>query len=193
LASLDDWAIKTNGRGQVALLDTSETGVNETMEPLIDIEVEEDGWFDALPDVRDVVELGISSALRAAGFKEQADIVVLLCSDDEMTSLNKAHRHKDAPTNVLSFPAPSSMRIKGMLAHLGDMALGLETCVREASEQKKTVKNHVLHLSIHGALHLLGYDHQTDDEAEVMEALERDILNHLGVADPYAGQDVPHA
>jgi probable rRNA maturation factor len=77
------------------------------------------------------------------------------------------------------------MRIKGVLEHLGDMSLGLETCVREAKEQKKTLKNHVLHLSIHGALHLLGYDHIDDDEANVMEALERDILKDLGVADPY--------
>ncbi len=155
------------------------------MDPLIDIEIEEEGWLDALPDVVSVVETGVSAALRAAKFSEQADIVVLLCSDAEMRQLNAEYRQKDAPTNVLSFPAPKSMRIKGVLEHLGDMSLGLETCVREAKEQKKTLKNHVLHLSIHGALHLLGYDHQDDEEANVMEALERDILKDLGVADPY--------
>lgn len=163
------------------------------MEPLIDIEVEDERWLDALPDAQDVVELGVSAALKAAKFAEQADIVVLLCDDTEMKNLNKEYRQKDAPTNVLSFPAPKSMRVKGMLAHLGDMALGLETCVKEAKDQGKSLKNHVLHLSIHGALHLLGYDHLTDEEAAVMETLERDVLKGLGVADPYAGQDVPNA
>ncbi|HVZ30560.1 MAG TPA: rRNA maturation RNase YbeY [Asticcacaulis sp.] len=153
-------------------------------EPLIDIEIEEDGWLDALPEVREVVEAGITAALDAAKFKDQADIVVLLCDDAEMRSLNAEYRQKNAPTNVLSFPAPKSMRLPGMM-HLGDLALGLETCVREAKEQGKTLKNHVLHLSVHGALHLLGYDHIADDEAERMEALERDILRGLGVADPY--------
>ncbi len=155
------------------------------MEPLIDIEVGEDGWLDALPDVRDVVETGITAALKAAKFTEQADIVVLLCDDAEMKSLNKEYRQKDAPTNVLSFPAPKAMRVKGVLEHLGDMALGLETCMREAKSQGKPLKNHVMHLSIHGALHLLGYDHLTDDEAEAMESLEREILAGMGIADPY--------
>ncbi len=156
------------------------------MEPLIDIEVEEDGWLDVLPDVRDVVETGITAALKAAKFKDQADIVVLLCDDAEMKSLNSEYRQKNAPTNVLSFPAPKAMRVKGVLEHLGDMALGLETCVREANEQGKPLKNHVMHLSVHGALHLLGYDHLDDKEAEEMESLERDILAGLGIPDPYA-------
>ncbi len=160
------------------------------MEPLIDIEVEEDGWLDALPDVQAVVETGVSAALKAANFKDQADVVVLLCNDAEMRSLNAEYRNKDKATNVLSFPAPKSMRIKGVLEHLGDMALGLETCVREAAEQGKSLKNHVTHLSVHGALHLLGYDHQTDGEAERMESLERDILKGLGVPDPYAQDSV---
>ena len=148
---------------------------------LIDIEVEEDGWLDALSDVQSVVQTGILAALKAVNVTEQTDIVVLLCDDAEMKSLNKEYRQKNAPTNVLSFPAP---KMKGM-AHLGDIALGLETCVREAAEQQKTLKNHVLHLSIHGALHLLGYDHMTDEEADEMENLERDILKSLNVADPY--------
>lgn len=153
-------------------------------EALIDIEIEEDGWLDVLPDVREVVETGINAALKADDFKDQADIVVLLCDDAEMKSLNAEYRQKNAPTNVLSFPAPKSMRLPGMM-HLGDIAFGLETCVREAKEQGKSLKNHVLHLSVHGALHLLGYDHVADDEAERMEALERHILKGLGVADPY--------
>lgn len=156
------------------------------MEPLIDIEIEDERWLDTLPDVSEIVETGISAALKAAKFTEQADIVVLLCDDGEMKQLNAEYRNKDKATNVLSFPAPKSMRVKGVLEHLGDMALGYETCVREAKEQNKPLKNHVMHLAVHGALHLLGHDHIDDAEAETMEALERDILAGLGVPDPYA-------
>lgn len=155
--------------------------MSEKVEPLIDIEIEEDGWLDVLPDAQLVVETGIQAVFKAIEFNDQVDIVVLLCDDKEMKALNKEYRQKDAPTNVLSFPAPKMPGI----AHLGDMALGLETCVREAKEQQKTLKNHVLHLSIHGALHLLGYDHMNDEEANEMENLERDILKTLNVADPY--------
>ena len=157
-------------------------------DPLIDIEIEDDGWLDALPEVREVVTSGIIAALKTAELKDQADVVVLLCDDAEMRALNKEYRSKDKATNVLSFPAPKAMRMPGM-AHLGDMALGLETCVREAREQNKSLKNHVLHLSIHGALHLLGHDHIRDDEAAAMEGLERDILKGMGVDDPYEHSD----
>ncbi len=153
---------------------------------LVDVEVEAEDWLDVLPDAAQVVTTGVIAALNAAKIKDQADVVVLLCDDDEMRALNKEYRQKNAPTNVLSFPAPKTMRIKGVLDHLGDIALGLETCVREAKEQGKSLKNHVMHLSVHGALHLLGYDHIADDEAETMESLERDILKTLGVDDPYA-------
>ncbi len=161
------------------------------MEPLIDIEIEDDGWLDVLPDAQAVVETGVAAALAAVEIEGQADVVVLLCNDAEMRELNREYRKKDKATNVLSFPAPKAMRVKGVLEHLGDVALGLETCVREAKEQGKTLKNHVMHLSVHGTLHLLGYDHMTDEEAEEMEALERDILAGLGVPDPYA-QDTGH-
>lgn len=156
------------------------------MEPLIDIEIEDDGWLDVLPDAQTVVETGVAAALAAVEIDGQADVVVLLCNDAEMRELNREHRKKDKATNVLSFPAPKAMRVKGVLEHLGDIALGLETCVGEAEEQGKTLKNHVMHLSVHGTLHLLGYDHMTDEEAEEMESLERDILAGLGVPDPYA-------
>ena len=156
------------------------------MEPLIDIEIEDDGWLDVLPDAQNVVETGVAAALAAVEIEGQADVVVLLCNDAEMRELNREYRKKDKATNVLSFPAPKAMRVKGVLEHLGDVALGLETCMREAEEQGKSLKNHVMHLSVHGTLHLLGYDHMTDEEAEEMESLERDILEGLGVPDPYA-------
>ena len=157
-----------------------------SIEHLVDVEVEAEDWLDVLPDAVSVVTTGVLAALNAVKVKDQVDVVVLLCDDEEMRALNKEYRQKNAPTNVLSFPAPKSMQIKGVLDHLGDMALGLETCAREAKEQGKSLKNHVMHLSVHGALHLLGYDHIADDEAEAMESLERDILKTLGVDDPYA-------
>jgi len=155
------------------------------MDHLIDIEIEDARWLEALPDAAAIVETGVTAALNAGDLPEQADVVVLLCDDAEMRALNRDYRSKDKATNVLSFPAPKSMRAPGM-THLGDIALGYETCAREAAEQGKSLKNHILHLSVHGALHLLGYDHVRDDEAEEMEALERAILKGLNAPDPYA-------
>lgn len=155
-------------------------------EALIDVEIEDDSWLEALPEAEAVVETGIRAALKAAGFADEADVVVLLTDDAEMQRLNAEYRKKNKPTNVLSFPAPRNLSIKGELEHLGDLALGFQTCAKEASEQGKTLHDHLLHLSVHGTLHLLGYDHEVDGDAEEMEAIERQILAGLGVADPYA-------
>ncbi|MFT4089655.1 MAG: rRNA maturation RNase YbeY [Asticcacaulis sp.] len=149
--------------------------------PLVDIEVEHEAWLDVLPEAGQCVQRAIEATFAHMQVTEQLDVVVLLADDAELKSLNKEFRQKNAPTNVLSFPAPDMMH-----PHLGDMALGFETCVREAVEQGKTLKDHLMHLSVHGALHLLGYDHIIDAEAEDMESLERDILKGLGISDPYA-------
>ena len=101
--------------------------------------------------------------------------------------LNARFRGKDGATNVLSFPAPASAGL-----HLGDIALAHGVCAREAVEQGKTLAAHLSHLVVHAVLHLLGYDHEAEAEAEVMEARERRLLAGLGVADPY-GLDVVHA
>lgn len=151
---------------------------------LVDIEVEHEDWLDVLPDAPQLIQTAIEATFAHLETNQQADIVVLLTDDAEMKDLNKQYRQKNAPTNVLSFPAP---KIAGVtdIAHLGDMALGLETCVREAKEQNKTLANHVTHLSVHGALHLLGYDHMVEAEAQEMEDLEREVLKSLNIADPY--------
>ena len=111
------------------------------------------------------------------------EVSVLLCDDDEIRTLNRQWRGFDKPTNVLSFPAPGP-------AHedmpLGDIAIAFETCDREARADVKTLDDHVTHLVIHGVLHLLGHDHETDTEAETMEDTERRILRTLGIDDPYA-------
>ena len=121
-------------------------------------------------------------AARAALSGERGDTVTILFTDDEtVRELNQRFRGKDAPTNVLSFPAPENPE-----GFIGDVALAYGVCEREASEQGKALGDHLQHLVAHGVLHLVGYDHQTDAEAEAMEALEREILAGLGVPDPYA-------
>jgi len=112
------------------------------------------------------------------------ELTVRFSSDEEVRALNAQFRGKDAPTNVLSFPAGEVP--EGEPQPLGDIILARETVVREAGEQGKTVAAHTCHLILHGMLHLLGYDHGTDAEADEMEAIECAVLAGLGVADPYA-------
>lgn len=143
-------------------------------DPEIEIEVEDPAW-NAVPDVEAVV----TRAALAAG--PTGGVVVLLTDDDAVAELNEQFRHKAGPTNVLSFPAPENPENL-----LGDIALAYGVCAREAADQGKTLSDHLSHLTVHGVLHLAGYDHQTDDEAEAMEDLERRVLASLGVSDPYA-------
>ncbi len=112
---------------------------------------------------------------------------VALSSDVEVARLNAAYRGKPTPTNVLSFPAPASDE---QIRFLGDIGLAAETVAREAEEQGVPLVDHLQHLVVHGLLHLQGYDHQTETEAEEMEALEVRILKRLRIADPYAGGEL---
>jgi len=146
---------------------------------VIEIVIEEKAWRKAEPRVRSLVKAAVVAALKAED-RASGDVVVLLAADSRLQALNQAFRGKDAPTNVLSFPGTDAS------GALGDIALALGVCTREAAEQGKTLAAHLQHLTAHGVLHLLGYDHETDAEAEVMEAKERLILAGLGVADPYA-------
>jgi probable rRNA maturation factor len=109
-------------------------------------------------------------------------VTLLLTDDATVRELNARFRDQDKPTNVLSFPAPHNLE-----RFLGDVALAYGVCAREAAEQGKPLAHHLQHLVAHGVLHLLGYDHISDDEAEAMEGLERVVLAGLGVPDPYAG------
>lgn len=143
-------------------------------DPEIEIEVEDPAW-NAVP----YVEAVVTRAALAAG--PTGGVVVLLTDDDAVAELNEQFRHKAGPTNVLSFPAPENPENL-----LGDIALAYGVCAREAADQGKTLSDHLSHLTVHGVLHLAGYDHQTDDEAEAMEDLERRVLASLGVSDPYA-------
>lgn len=144
---------------------------------MIDIEIEDDGWR-AVPDIEALVTAAAEAAL--AGERGRA-VTVLLTNDETVRELNGRFRGKDKPTNVLSFPA-----IENPEGFIGDIALAHGVCAREATEQGKTLAHHLQHLVAHGVLHLVGYDHESDAEAEAMEALEREILSGLGVPDPYA-------
>src|SRR3954447_3919433 len=121
-----------------------------------------------------------------------AELAVMLTDDAGIRTLNRSWRRIDKPTNVLSFPAlqptgaPSSDDAPRML---GDIAIAYETTRSEADDEQKPFDHHLSHLAVHGFLHLVGYDHESEAEAEAMENLERDILGTLGIPDPYAHQD----
>lgn len=152
----------------------------------IDIRIASSAWRAALPNPAAAVRRAARAALKVElPAKARTSLSILLTDDAEMRKLNAGWRAKDKPTNVLSFPSETAVDPARPPAHLGDVALGLATCKREAREQKKTLADHVAHLTVHGVLHLLGYDHMNDEQAEAMEPLETDILAAMGIADPY--------
>lgn len=119
------------------------------------------------------------SPRRPGGTALHPELSLVFTDDDRIRRLNKDFRGKDRPTNVLSFP-------QGAGGLLGDVILAAETVHREAALARKPLEDHMAHLIIHGFLHLLGYDHEDDQEAETMEALERAALKRMGISDPYA-------
>jgi probable rRNA maturation factor len=121
-----------------------------------------------------------------------AELAVMLTDDSGIRTLNRNWRGQDNPTNVLSFPAlqpPAGREPDDAPRMLGDIAIAYETTRREADDEQKPFDHHLSHLAVHGFLHLVGYDHETDNDAETMEALERTILAELGIPDPYADRD----
>ncbi len=158
---------------------------------LIDV-VHEAGDWGSLDAASDAVRAAAGALAAELGITA-SEACVALASDAEVERLNASYRGKPAPTNVLSFPAgpiqqPSSA---GQMRVLGDLVLAAETVSREAADLKVPLAHHLQHLIVHGLLHLLGYDHERDDEAEAMEALEVRILARLGIADPYADAGEP--
>ena len=148
---------------------------------MIDVEIEDEAWARDLPDAQVLVVAAAETALAAA--QREGAVVVLLTDDARVQDLNSRFRGKDSATNVLSFPAPPNPE-----DHLGDVALAHGVCVREAAEQGKSLAHHLQHLVAHGVLHLVGYDHETDDDAEDMEGLERVVMAGLGAPDPYGAE-----
>jgi probable rRNA maturation factor len=153
---------------------------------LIDIEVEAPAWTEALPAAEALTRASAEAALAQEGADDEG-VTVLLTDDETVRDLNARFRDQDKPTNVLSFPAPANPE-----RFLGDIALAYGVCAREAAEQGKPIAHHLQHLVAHGVLHLLGYDHMSDGEAQAMEGLERVILAGLGVPDPYLAGEGDH-
>jgi probable rRNA maturation factor len=167
----------------------------------VDVLIEAQAWR-TLPEAEDIVRRAIACAATSGLEIRRPDatprkpgrvgwgLCILLSDDEKITRLNGQWRGQEKATNVLSFPAPARYAAGlNETTPLGDIAIAYETLAREAEENGATVSNHLSHLVVHGFLHLLGYDHHMDDEAERMERLERDILARMGVGDPYAGRD----
>jgi probable rRNA maturation factor len=153
----------------------------------IESTVECAGWS-KLESLDVIVAQTLQAALEEGGdvLPKGAEVSLLFCDDARIKELNRQFRGQDKPTNVLSFPGPDPLES----AHfLGDIAIAYETVAREAEEQGKSLEHHCRHMIVHGFLHLLGHDHEDDEEAEFMEATEIHILARLGVENPYRGEE----
>lgn len=150
----------------------------------IDLSVEAGDWPDEAALTR-LVDRAVSAAFAETSAAGPSELSIVFSDDSHIRTLNASWRGKDKATNVLSFPAfpfPKGGKLPPML---GDIVLASETVAREAALEEKPFENHITHLVIHGLLHLLGYDHETDAEAEEMEAIERAALARLAIPDPY--------
>ena len=151
-----------------------------------DFTIECDLWVQ-VPEAEALGARALLEAERLAGLLllPEAEVCIVLTNDATIRELNKNWRKIDKATNVLSFPAANLKQLEKSPL-LGDIILSYETLAREAGQESKTMADHYSHLVIHGFLHLLGFDHETEAEAEDMEALEIKILAALNIADPYA-------
>lgn len=155
--------------------------------PHIDIALEHGDWPDR-HTLENWLQTAVGAAAQTAGLSwpDDAELSCLFTNDENMALINGQWRNKPAATNVLSFPG-ADIAVGEPAEHMiGDLVFAFETVQREAEEQNKTFKNHMLHLAIHGFLHLFGYDHIGDAEADTMETLEISALLSLGIASPYA-------
>jgi probable rRNA maturation factor len=165
---------------------------------MILVEADQSEDWDSISDWTALAERGVRAAVAASSLPALIDgaidveVSVRFAGDEEVRALNAQWRGKDKPTNVLSFPMLEPDEVDALAEAdqgetlLGDIVLASGVCVREAEEKGITVPDHATHLVVHGALHLLGYDHEEgEEEAEAMEAVERAALAALGIADPY--------
>jgi probable rRNA maturation factor len=177
----------------------------------ISFSLESGDWETAATDVERLTEAAARAAFEAAekpeilGGDTPVEMSLVLADDALVQTLNRDYRDKDKPTNVLSFALLDDLddtdedaddvlaREEGMPILIGDVILAFETVQREALEQGKSFGDHLTHLVIHGVLHLLGYDHQSDPDADRMERLETSILARLGIADPYSANPAKSA
>jgi probable rRNA maturation factor len=160
--------------------------------PITEIIVVADGWRSE-PDVEAAIHRAIATAAEVVDADiGEAELAVMLTDDAGIRTLNSNWRGIDKPTNVLSFPALPPTGAVGpdeAPRMLGDIAIAYETTRKEADDEQKPFDHHLSHLAVHGFLHLIGYDHEKDGDAEAMEALEQEILAQLGIPDPYADRE----
>jgi probable rRNA maturation factor len=128
-----------------------------------------------------------------AGHTDKTDVTIRIVDSNEMATLNSTYRKKSGPTNVLSFPIDLPDEVLSTCPFLGDIVICAEVVNREAAEQHKSQQSHWAHMVVHGIFHLLGYDHEKDDEADKMEAMEIAVMRKLGFANPYEdGEHIKH-
>ncbi|WP_375618037.1 MULTISPECIES: rRNA maturation RNase YbeY [unclassified Bartonella] len=153
---------------------------------IIDIMIKSAGWNDEKM-LYNITEKALMTTMHHVSLGNAVSEISLLFTDDEhMAQINAQWRNKNKSTNVLSFPAFPLKAGNRPGPMLGDIIIARETVVFEAEKEGKTFQDHLTHMIVHGILHLLGYDHETDDEAYKMEKLEREILQKLSIKDPYA-------
>jgi len=163
----------------------------------VDISVSCQSWQSELPAVRDICRKAIREAIHTAARLSptvQAEVSLVLSDDDFMQGLNRQYRKIDRPTNVLAFPGddlgdtlddlPEGISVAAPVL-LGDVIVAFETAVSEARADNKSLADHLSHLVVHGTLHLMGFDHENDADAQEMESLETKVLAALGVGNPY--------
>ena len=165
----------------------------------IHLDIASDKWKKAFPQMASKIEQAAACAFlhakKPAAFNRRAfEISIILTDDSNVKTLNKNYRGKNKPTNVLSFPQINLQKFRRTALDifpaksevpLGDIVLAFQTIKRESREQDKALESHIIHLVVHGTLHLLGYDHERLKDAKAMEKLECDILGALGYPDPY--------
>ncbi|WP_455477160.1 rRNA maturation RNase YbeY [Bartonella sp. B41] len=152
----------------------------------IDITIESLGW-NSKKTLHDITEKVLTTTMRHLSLENVVSEISLLFTDDKrMAQINSQWRNKNKPTNVLSFPACSIKSGQRPGPILGDIIIARETVFLEAKKEGKTFQDHLTHMIVHGVLHLLGYNHEIDDEAYQMENLEKEILKKLSIKDPYA-------
>lgn len=158
----------------------------------IDISVQDQRWCVAIPEIETLTCAAITRILEQSEYSDKSpEVSIVLADNIFIQNLNKAYRYKDTPTNVLSFPQTEVNDTKAQpqpFINLGDIIIAYETIIKEAQDQNKTLTDHYTHMLIHGCLHLMHYDHQTDEQADIMETLEINILNTLDIKNPYETQ-----
>ena len=155
----------------------------------VNVMIEGKAWLSALPEAEVLAVQAAQAALQSEGWGRRRVVIDITLSDNaKVRKLNREWRGKDKPTNVLSFPLeePEMDIPRGRARQLGDIILARKTLILESREQNKPLAHHFVHLIVHGVLHLLGYDHLTDDEADEMEAIEISVLSKMKIPNPYA-------